>query len=160
MIAAIRALRPVPRELPPQQLGLLFRALYITGKIELIGLEEVDIYGPRPPAVTPEVSLEYGEHLARTGGCYSCHGERLAGGTMPGAPPDFPPAADITPHEDGLAGWSDSDFSRAMRAGIRPNGTAIDPAMPWRYSQEMTKAELAALWMFIQSVPPVAYDQN
>ena len=130
------------------------------GQIELLGQEQIDIYGPRPDRVAPGVSLAYGEHLARTGGCYSCHGERLAGGPMAGAPPDFPPASNITLHAEGLQGWSLGDFDLALRQGLRPDGTDIDPAMPWRYTRMMTDDELAALWMFLQAEPPVAYDKN
>ncbi len=160
IIAALRALPPVQRTLPGQRVGLVFRALYLAGKIELVGQEKVDILGPRPDSIAPGVSLSYGEHLARTGGCYSCHGDRLAGGPMAGAPPDFPPAANITPHTDGLADWSAEDFSRSMREGRRPDGTDIDPAMPWRYTREMTDEELAALWMYLRTVPAVPYGQN
>lgn len=87
IIAALRALEPVARQTPPQRLGPLFRLLYLTDQIELIGAEEVDLSAPRPAAVSSSVSLAYGAHLARTGGCYSCHGEALAGGPMAGAPP-------------------------------------------------------------------------
>ncbi len=159
MIAALRALPPVRRALPPQKVGLVFRALYLAGEIELVGLEQVDIHGPRPGPVAAEVSLTYGEHLARTGGCYSCHGEHLAGGPMAGAPPDFPPASNITPHASGLGEWSEADFIRSMRLGIRPDGTPIDPAMPWRYTQAMTDDELSALWLFLRSVPSAPYGQ-
>ena len=155
MIAAIRALEPVQRTVPSQRVGLGFRALYLADQIELVGAEEIDINAPRPEAVPPSVSLAYGEHLARTGGCYSCHGEHLAGGPMAGAPPDFPPASNLTPHAAGLSSWSAADFTAAMREGIRPDGSTIDPAMPWRYTQAMTDDEVAALWMFLQTVPPM-----
>lgn len=160
MIAALRALPPVERTIPPQSVGLLFRALYLAGEIELVGLEQVDIHGPRPDPVPAEVSLSYGAHLARTGGCYSCHGDLLAGGPMAGAPPDFPPASNITPDASGLSDWSEADFVRSMRQGIRPDGSPIDPAMPWRYTQAMTDAELAALWLFLRSVSAAPYGQH
>ena len=160
MMAAIRALEPVHRELPSQKVGIVFRALYLAGEIELVGQDQVDIYGPRPSAVRPGLSKSYGEHLARTGGCYSCHGSQLAGGPMAGAPPHFPPASNLTPHSSGLAEWSEEDFIRAMRKGQRPDGTAIDAAMPWRYTREMTDQELAALWMYLQAVASVPYSQN
>ena len=79
---------------------------------------------------------------------------------MAGAPPHFPPASNLTPHSSGLAEWSEEDFIRAMRKGQRPDGTAIDAAMPWRYTREMTDQELAALWMYLQAVASVPYSQN
>lgn len=160
MMAAIRALEPVHRELPSQRVGIVFRALYLAGEIELVGQEQIDIHGPRPSTVRPGVSKAYGEHLARTGGCYSCHGAQLAGGPMAGAPPHFPPASNITPHTSGLADWSEADFARAMRKGQRPDGTDIDEAMPWRYTRDMSEQELAALWMYLQGVSAAPYGEN
>jgi len=154
IIGAIRALPPVDRTLPNDKIGPLFRILYLTDQIELIGAEELDISGPRPADIPPGVTLEYGEHLVQTGGCYSCHGPALVGGKMAGAPPDWPPASNITPDvDDGIGSWTETDFFLAMREGIRPDGSAINPAMPWRYTQAMTTQELQSVWMFLQTVP-------
>ena len=158
IIAALRSLPPVARETPPDSVGPLFRLLFLADQIELVGAEEVDLGGPRPAEVLPGEGRDYGEHLARTGGCMSCHGAALSGGPMAGAPPDWPPASNITPDvETGLGAWSRADFARAMREGLRPDGGAIDPAMPVRYTREMTDAEINALWAFLQEVAPAPY---
>lgn len=154
IIAALRALPPIERETPPLTLGPVFRLLYLLDEIELVGVEKIDLQAGRPAAVPPGETRAYGEHLARTGGCYSCHGDALVGGVMAGAPPDYPPASNITPDPDvGIGRWSEADFVRALREGVRPDGSDIDPAMPWRYTQQMTDAELRALWMHLQAVP-------
>ena len=70
---------------------------------------------------------------------------------MPGAPPDFPPATNITP--TGIGTWTEAQFMQAMRTGVRPNGTPIDPFMPWSYVGQLTDDELKALWTFLKSVP-------
>ena len=61
-------------------------------------------------------SSEAANDIAVTGGCTDCHGGNLSGGPISGAPPEFPPAANLTPSGD-LAHWSDADIVRALREG-------------------------------------------
>ena len=64
---------------------------------------------------------------------------------MAGAPPHMPPAANITSDEEtGLGKWTEEEFVEAITQGRRPDGSALDPAMPWIYNQEMTELELGA----------------
>jgi hypothetical protein len=70
---------------------------------------------------------------------------------VPGTPPDFPKATNITP--TGIGTWSEADFIKSMRSGMRPNGTAINPFMPWSYVGQLTDEELKALWLYLASVP-------
>jgi hypothetical protein len=51
-----------------------------------------------------------------TGGRTNCYGGNLSGGPISGAPPEFPPAANLTPGGE-LAHWSDADIVRALREG-------------------------------------------
>jgi hypothetical protein len=88
------------------------------------------------------------ERLAR--GRHGCHGPQLQGGRIPGTPPEVKPAADISPAA--LADWTQDDFTRALREGIRKNGTPIDPFMPWAMTKQMTDDEIAALWLYLRQV--------
>ena len=101
-----------------------------------------------PPADT----VEYGHYIAQVGGCTGCHGAGLSGGPIPGVPPDFPPAQNLTP--TGIGQWSDADIVRALRVGKRPDGTTINQFMPWPYTASMTDTEMAALIKYLRSVPP------
>jgi cytochrome c553 len=158
MVAALKVLDPVDRVVPEQTIGPLFRVLHLAGEIELVAAAEIDVVAERAPSVQPALSVEYGQHLARTGGCYSCHGPKLAGGVMAGAPPHMPPASNITPDDEtGLGDWTEDDFVAAITRGKRPDGSEIDPAMPWKYNQQMTQLELGALWRFISSVEAQPY---
>lgn len=154
ILAALRALPPVDREVPRSSVGPGLALLYAAGRIELIGADLVDPGAPLPPEVPPGPTAAYGEHLAHIGSCVSCHGEAMSGGPMSGAPPDWPAAANLTPHPEGLAGWTREDFGRAMRQGTRPDGTLIDPRMPWAYTAWMTDTELDALWIWLGTLPP------
>jgi len=70
-------------------------------------------------------------------------------------PPNWPPAANLTPA--GLTGWSYDDFVRAMREGVRKDGTPLrEPmsVMP-KFAKNMTDVEMQALWAYISTVPAV-----
>jgi cytochrome c553 len=99
-----------------------------------------------PVGVTPP----YGKYLVEIAGCAGCHGYGLSGGRVAG-PPGIPPASNLTP--SGIGSWSESDLRRVLREGRRPNGTAIDPFMPWKTYAGMTDDEIAAIWRYLRTVP-------
>ncbi|HSL72057.1 MAG TPA: c-type cytochrome, partial [Longimicrobiales bacterium] len=157
LIAYIRSLPAVDNELPASKVGLLPRVLYLTRRFDLVPAERID-HQARSTVVSAGVTREYGEYIAKTGGCFGCHGAALTGGRLPGAPPSHPPPTNITPA--GIGDWSEADFIRAMRTGIRPDGRAIDPFMPWSAIGQLTDTELRALWLYLRSVAPVASGKN
>lgn len=106
--------------------------------------------------VTAGPTAEYGKYLAESAGCTLCHGANLAGATLPGESPDTPPSPNLTP-AGVLGNWSEADFVTAIRTGVTPEGTGINPEeMPWRHYANFTDEELTALWAYLQSVPAVA----
>lgn len=130
----------------------LGRILYALGKFPLLPAEDVG-HSPRArigPAVA--ATAEYGKYLAQ--GCTGCHGKDFAGQHVPGTPPSFPSARNLTPA--GLGDWKEADFRRALREGRRPDGTAIDPFMPWQAFSKLSDKEIGALWAYLQTLPPVA----
>ncbi len=52
------------------------------------------------------------------------------------------------------------DFERAVRQGIRADGTVISPIMPWEQFSQLTDDEMEALWLYLQSIPPIPRDGN
>jgi hypothetical protein len=43
---------------------------------------------------------------------------------------------------------------RALRQGVRPDGSGIDPTkMPWVRSGRMTNDEILAVWSYARSLP-------
>jgi mono/diheme cytochrome c family protein len=153
IIAAIRAAAPVDREAPPPRIGPLMRALFLFGEVPtLVSAEVIDHDAPRPAPPTVAPTAAYGAYLANL--CVGCHGPGLSGGSIPGAPPSWPPASNITLDASGLATWDEEGFIRAMRSGTRADGTLIDPVMPWRNFSRMTDTELQALWRHLAALPP------
>jgi mono/diheme cytochrome c family protein len=155
MIAYLKSVPAVDRELPARKLGPIGRALVATGMLPAFAAEQIDHRAPR--MATPPIgeTAEYGRYVAFL--CSGCHGDNYAGGTMAGGSPDSPPAANLTPHAaTGLGGWAEADFFRAMREGRRPDGSEIDREhMPWPAFSQMTDTELRALWLYFRSLSPL-----
>lgn len=152
LIAYLRSVAPVERTVLPRRLGPVGRALYLGGQLPLIDAARINHAAPHPARLAPAPTAEYGRYAARVGGCFGCHGEGLSGGPIPGGPPDWKPASNITP--TGLQGYDEAAFTTLLRTGLRPSGTPVDTLMPWRYTKDLTDDEVKALWAFLRTVPP------
>jgi mono/diheme cytochrome c family protein len=106
--------------------------------------------GPRK--VEPAPTKEWGEVMIQV--CTGCHGPELSGGKLPGAPPEWPESANLTQHETGIKGWTYEDFKRATTEGKRPDGTNIDPFMPWKAYAGMDEVDRQALWEYLKTAKP------
>lgn len=153
----VRSHPPVDNEVPAVTLGPLGKVLLALGKLPL----SVDLIESHdtPHRVYPppeEVSVDFGRHVA--GVCMGCHRPDLAGGPIVGGDPSWVPARNLTPHTDGLSGWTYEQFVAAMREGRRPDGSVLRMPMigVLPYAQKMTEVEMRALWTYLQSVPAVA----
>lgn len=101
-----------------------------------------------------------GEYVARAADCMSCHtaphGKPYAGGRAMKTPFGSIFSANITPApRTGIGSWTHSDFERALRQGIRKDGSYLYPAMPYTSYAQMLPGDLDALWAYVQSLPPV-----
>lgn len=156
LVSWIRSRPPVDREPRPQSVGPIGRALFLAGKIPLLNAELVDHDAPRPASAMPGVTADYGHYLAGT--CIGCHGDHFSGGPIPGAPPEMAIPMNITPDTvTGIGKWSEADFEKAIRHGIRPDGSQIKPDMPYAQFAHFTDDEVAAIWMYLRTVPAKAY---
>lgn len=119
-------------------------------------------------AVRAETPAERGEYLVRVvGACGNCHTPFGAGGApdmareLGGRFVESTPAFDayapnITPHPtDGIGAWTDAELARAIREGIRPDGSVIGPPMPMGLYRGLSDADLAAIVAFLRTLPPV-----
>lgn len=156
LVAYLRTLPPVDRDLPPTQFGLIGRVLLLKGDLDgMFEARQIDHLARRSAPPAADTTADYGRYLAEIGGCTGCHGPTLSGGAIPGMPPEAKPAANITP--EGIGGWTEQDFFKAVREGVRPNGTALDSTqMPVRLTREMTDLETKAIYLYLRTVPPKA----
>ena len=154
IVAYLQTVPPVDREHPVPKLGLMGRALFAMGQLPLLPAAGIDQTATHPASIPPTASVEYGAYMATT--CMGCHQPNLAGGPVPGAAPGDPLSANLTPAGP-LANWTLEDFRTVLRNGVTPEGTALNPeVMPWPIMQHMTDVEIEALWLYLNSLPPVA----
>ena len=154
LVAYLRRLPPVDNAMRPSRLGPLGRALVLAGKAPFLTAERVQ-HDRRPAArIAPGVTPEYGYYLARLGGCIGCHRRDLSGGPVPGERPTAPPAPNLTPA--GIGHYTEADFVRALRDGVRPDGRPLRPPMPVGATRQMTDDEARAILAYLRTVPPRA----
>jgi len=96
----------------------------------------------------------------RAGGCFSCHtapgGQKLAGGRALATPFGTFYSPNITPDPDtGIGRWSDAQFLRALREGIRPDGTNYFPVFPYTSFTRITDSDASAIKAYLFSLPAV-----
>ncbi|MEW5940596.1 MAG: c-type cytochrome [Chloroflexota bacterium] len=157
VIAYVKSAPPVDHVQPPSSLSFTGRAVMtLVPEITFIPAELIPMDAPRPIAPEPGVTPEYGEYLTLS--CKVCHGLTMSGGVIPGFPPDWPPAANLTWGKGSrLPAWDFTDFVTFMRTGVR-HGKQVDPKyMPWTSYKFMTDEELQAVWVYLQSLPPKDY---
>jgi mono/diheme cytochrome c family protein len=155
MIAGyVRSMPRIERELPTTTLSMLARMIDLADLFEMFPASVVDHAAVSSPDPEPGRTAEYGRYLAAL--CTGCHGTHFSGGPIPGAPPELGTPPNLTPHDSGLAGWNEAQFRTVLREGRTPNGHEISRAqMPWPTFARMTDDEIGAIWVYLQTVPPL-----
>lgn len=153
LVTYIRSMPASPERKAELRFPLLLKALYAFG-ISTDAAEKIN-HTQRAPVRVPEDSRSHGAYVAKT--CAGCHGEGLSGGKIPGAPPAWPAAANLTPATDAAINRyaSAEQFRQMMRSGKRADGTAI-AVMPFESLRAMSDAELDAVFGFLKSLQPKA----
>ena len=106
---------------------------------------------------TDEESIQWGRHLAITRGCADCHGADMGGGhwLQMGPIAGFA-GVNITPGPGSVVeNYSDADYVRAIRHGIKENGKSVI-AMPSYEYYYLSDKDLGSLIAYLKSLPPVA----
>jgi mono/diheme cytochrome c family protein len=164
--ADVAAIVAYVRRLPPASTGatefsdfpLPIKAAYLFGAIK-DAAEKIDHTAP-PPAAVPDELLARGQYIAQ--GCTGCHGANLSGGKIPGVPPAWPAAANLTSAPDGAMALyaSAEQFKNMLRTGKRPDGSAVSEVMPFKSLAHMNDPELDALFAFLKSLDPRPFGQR
>ncbi|MEP6507748.1 MAG: c-type cytochrome [Gemmatimonadales bacterium] len=155
IIAYLKTLPAVDAAPAVRSVGPVGRAVGLLTPMPLFSAARASHSEPRPAAVTEGVTAEYGEYLAKTGGCTSCHGANLSGGGKI----DGVLALNLTPGGE-VGSWTEADFMKAIRTGVTPKGRILSAAMPWPYAKNMTDDEIRATWMYIHSLPAKKLGEN
>jgi hypothetical protein len=157
LIAYIRSAPPVDRVMQKRRVGPLTRLVLVSGQApELLPAELIDHSVPPRLGPEPRLSAEYGKYLVDLAGCRVCHKRDLSGGLHPLAVKGEPPPPDLTPGGR-LMRWSLTDFFRALRAGMTPDGRLLNHNyMPWLSVGQMSDLEIQSVWRYLESLPSLA----
>lgn len=132
----------------------LVKTLYAAGLIQ-DAAEKIDHRLPPAAPVPAAISAEHGAYVANM--CMGCHGPHFSGGKIPGGPPAWPPAANLTPGDGSvMARYQNVDqFVAMLRSGKRPDGSAIS-VMPFASLGVLDDTDARALYLHLKALPAVA----
>ena len=114
---------------------------------------KIDPTGFDPALSADPALLAHGRHVARTRGCFGCHGQNLEGA-------DFDeqwhwPQRAVAPNLAAFIKTSDpAAFEAAVRQGVGANGAAL-VSMPSYNFARLSNEDLGALYAFLRSAPVV-----
>lgn len=105
--------------------------------------------------------LKRGEYLVKAGDCIACHTNKDGGKTFAGGLPIITPfgtifTSNITPDkETGIGNWTDAQFLKAFKQGIRPNGSYLFPAFPYVYYNRLSDDDALAIFAYLKAIPAI-----
>ena len=137
--------------------GLIVIALVVIYVVSQSRLTHVYQIAEEPISIpTDTASIEKGRHIFQFRGCEACHGENLEGTVYLDDPAVGKViSSNLTTGNGGVgSAMSDSDWARAIRHGVRPNGTGY-LFMPSTEFYFLSDEDLGAVIAYIKSVPPV-----
>ncbi|CAE6745763.1 Fructose dehydrogenase cytochrome subunit [Paraburkholderia aspalathi] len=117
---------------------------------------------PAPAPKSEAALIKQGRLLAIASDCMACHtvtdkGREFAGGYGIVSPMGTIYSTNITPsRRAGIGNYTEAQFARALREGVRADGAHLYPAMPYTAYTGMTDRDVHALYTyFMKGVEPV-----
>ena len=153
IVAYLRAQPPVKNQVPKSEYRIKLPASY--------GPEVKNVRAP-----SRKDAVKYGEYLAGPlGHCMECHTPWVkgvpdmkkigAGGNPFRGPWGVAVARNLTPHESGLKDWTDAEIERAIRQGVRKDGTPLKPPMAYDWYKNISEADMRALIAYLRALKPL-----
>lgn len=168
IVAYLRTVRAIENSVPPRSLDFPMNLIVRT-------IPQDAAFGTRPPVAE---TVKYGEYVVNAAGCSDCHtpmddrgqplpGRGFAGGVefrLPG-PGYRARTANITPDADtGIGSWTEQQFVDKFKAFETPDDHVLtddelrgQTAMPWTLYAGMTRDDLAAIYAYLRTQPPVVH---
>lgn len=146
-------------------------AAYVVGGVAIIGVtgfsaavgvsgsklkQTYDVALTTVAVPTDAESLAWGSHLVNSvTGCQDCHGPDLSGTQLVDDAVALLAAPNLTSGRGGLgADFTDADWVRAIRHGVRRDGTSLI-IMPSSAYATLSDADLGAMIAYLRQLPPV-----
>src|SRR5271165_3842600 len=105
--------------------------------------------------------LARGEYLTRAADCIACHtpahsDKPFAGGVAFRLPVGTLYSTNITADAaTGIGSWSDDEFVRAVREGVRRDGRHLYPAHPYTSYTQLSRSDVLAIKAYLFSLPAI-----
>jgi cytochrome c553 len=146
LVAYLRSQPPAGSETPPKALSVM-AALTIASSDEAFSAQPpiTGAISSPPAGATPE----YGQYLSGVMGCRECHGDNLRGAVPPGSQTGVTSPSLVAFGQQ----YSEDQFVAVLRTGMRPDGTAVDPAeMPWPEFELFSDDDFRAIYRYIKTL--------
>jgi mono/diheme cytochrome c family protein len=158
IIVYLRSLPPVHKQQPTTE--LIFPVNYLIRNIP----QPLEAPVQAPDLSTPE---KRGKYLVTIAGCADCHtpqdahgqplpGKALAGGLILDGPWGRVASGNITPDASGIPYYDLAMFTEVMRTGF-VKARRLNQIMPWQAYRGMTDEDIAAVFAYIKTYPPVRH---
>tara|TARA_R110000868_G_scaffold69261_1_gene204191 strand:+ start:66370 stop:67908 length:1539 start_codon:yes stop_codon:yes gene_type:complete len=130
---------------------------------------EKKLYYPTYPKINyksgagTKAQIQRGEYLAKAGDCIACHtnsakpnSPQFGGGTYIYTPFGMLFGPNISSDKEyGVGNWTDKQFIRTMRQGIRPNGSYAYPVFPFMHFNHVGDQDLKDIFAYLKSIPAI-----
>lgn len=164
IIAYIRTLQPVKREIPKSELDF---PVSLLNKLS----PQAPNHQVRP---LPTDTVLYGGYLANAAGCVDCHSQqdkgKIVAGTEFGGGLEFKQPAGIIRAPNitmdkayGIGNWNSDLFVAKFKvyadSSYKPqklNPHELNSPMPWKMYSGMTEQDLKAIYSYLKSIKPIA----
>ena len=161
LFAFIQSLSPVSRANEPHDLAIWFKWRRVLGIWKLLFVDQ------NWRLAVDDQQLSKGRYLVEAAGhCGECHTPRnllggvmsdrwLAGGPAPEGAGRIP---NITPHSDGVGGWTAGDIVYYLESGFTPDFDSVGGSMVsvQQNMSKLPKEDLEAISAYLKSVPAIA----
>jgi cytochrome c553 len=118
--------------------------------------ETFDIELTTVPVPEDESAIAWGDHLVNAvTGCQDCHGPRLEGSVLSDDAVAVMAAPNLTAGRGGIgAEFSDEDWVRAIRHGVRRDGRSLIVMPSYAYAH-LSDSDLGSMIAYLKQVPPM-----
>ena len=149
---------------------LIIVLLIVIGGVAYVLLNRTDPADGAAPAIAgapPSSDLvARGEYLAKAADCTACHtapgsDQPFAGGVAFKLPFGTIYSSNITADDaTGIGSWSDDDFVRAVREGVRKDGAHLYPAFPYTSYTQLSRSDVLAIKAYLFSLPKIRQEDR
>jgi mono/diheme cytochrome c family protein len=148
-----------------KRLAVLLLVLLVSGAAAYALLNRTDDSAGAAPLIAgapPSADvLARGEYLTKAADCVACHTvaeshKPFAGGVAFKLPIGTIYSSNITPDKiSGIGNWSDDEFVRAVREGVRNDGAHLYPAFPYTSYTRLSRSDVLAIKAYLLSLPAI-----